>query len=58
VVNAMQGRAELRRGVSSLGRHALTKISESEMSAAIDRHLEGVRAEDAADRRNGYYRAR
>ena len=28
------------------------------MAAAVDRHLEGLEAEDAADRRNGYYRRR
>jgi Transposase, Mutator family len=41
-------------GYRPLGRQALAKIIETEM--AVDRHLEGLEAEDAADRRNGYYR--
>ena len=42
-------------GYRPLGR-ALAEIIETEMAAAVDRHLEGLEAEDAADRRNGYYR--
>ena len=43
-------------GYRPLGRQALAEIIESEMAAAVDRHLEGLEAEDAAGRRNGYYR--
>jgi len=45
-------------GYRPLGRQALAEIIETEMAAAVDRHLEGLEAEDAADRRNGYYRRR
>jgi len=43
-------------GYRPLGRRALAEIIETEMAAAVDRHLEGLEAEDGADRRNGYYR--
>jgi transposase-like protein len=43
-------------GYRPLGRQALAEIIEAEMAAAVDRHLEGLEAEDGADRRNGYYR--
>jgi putative transposase len=42
-------------GYRRLGRQALAEIIETEM-AAVDRHLESLEAEDAADRRNGCYR--
>ena len=45
-------------GYRPLGRQALAEIIESEMAAAVDRHLESLDAEDTADRRNGYYRRR
>ena len=45
-------------GYRPLGRQALAEIIETEMAAAVDRHLEGLEAEDAADRRNGHYRRR
>ena len=45
-------------GYRPLGRRALAEIIETEMAAAVDRHLEGLEAEDAADRRNGHYRRR
>ena len=41
-------------GYRRLGRQALAEVIETEM--AVDRDLEGLEAEDAADRRNGYYR--
>jgi transposase-like protein len=43
-------------GYRPLGRQALAEIIEAEMAAAVDRHMEGLEAEDGADRRNGYYR--
>jgi transposase-like protein len=39
-----------------LGRQALEEIIEDQMAAAVDRHLDRLEADDAADRRNGYYR--
>src|SRR5271157_2341022 len=42
-------------GYRPLGRQALAEIIESEMAAAVDRHLEGLEAEDPADRRNDDY---
>lgn len=39
-----------------LGRKALADVIESEMAAAVDRHLERLEAEETADRRNGYYK--
>ena len=39
-----------------LGRQALAQIIEDQMAAAVDRHLDQIEADDAADRRNGYYR--
>jgi putative transposase len=57
VVKAMQAEG-LDRGESyrPLGRQALQEIIEDQMAAAVDRHLDQLEAEDAADRRNGYYR--
>ncbi len=57
VVEAMQADGlDWGEGYRALGRRALAEIIEAEMAAAVDRHLEGLEAEDAADRRNGYYR--
>ncbi len=57
VVKAMQADGlDWGEGYRRLGRQALAEIIEREMAAAVDRHLEGLEAEDAADRRNGYYR--
>ena len=36
-----------------LGRQALAQIIEDQMAAAVDRHLDQIEADDAADRRNG-----
>jgi putative transposase len=43
-------------GYRPLGRQALAEIIEDQMAAAVDRHLDRLQADDAADRRNGYYR--
>jgi transposase-like protein len=43
-------------GYRPLGRRALAEIIEDQMAAAVDRHLDQLAADDAADRRNGYYR--
>ena len=57
VVKAMQADGlDWGEGYRPLGRQALAEIIETEMAAAVDRHLERLEAEDAADRRNGYYR--
>jgi putative transposase len=57
VVKAMQADGlDWGEGYRRLGRQALAEIIETEMAAAVDRHLEGLEAEDAADRRNGHYR--
>ena len=57
VVKAMQADGlDWGEGYRPLGRQALAEIIETEMAAAVDRHLESLEAEDAADRRNGYYR--
>jgi putative transposase len=56
-VKAMQAEGLDRgEGYRPLGRQAVAEIIEAEMAAAVDRHLEGIEAEDGADRRNGYYR--
>ena len=39
-----------------LGRKALEEIIEGQMAAAVERYLDRLGADDAADRRNGYYR--
>ena len=39
-----------------LGRQAVAQIIEDQMAAAVDRHLDQIEADDAVDRRNGYYR--
>jgi putative transposase len=57
VVKAMQADGlDGGEGYRRLGRQALAEIIETEMAAAVDRWLESLEAEDAADRRNGYYR--
>ena len=43
-------------GYRPLGRQALEEIIEDQMAAAVDRHLEQLEADAAADRRNGCYR--
>jgi putative transposase len=57
VVKAMQADGlEWGEGYRPLGRQALEEIIEDQMAAAVDRYLEQLEADDAADRRNGYYR--
>ena len=57
VVKAMQADGlEWGEGYRPLGRQALEEIIEDQMAAAIDRYLDQLEADDAADRRNGYYR--
>jgi putative transposase len=57
VVKAMQADGlEWGEGYRRLGRQALEEIIEDQMAAAVDRHLELLEADAAADRRNGYYR--
>ena len=56
-VKAMQADGlEWGEGYRPLARQALEEIIEGRMAAAIDRHLEALEADDAADRRNGSYR--
>ena len=57
VVKAMQAEGlDWGEGYRPLGRQALAEIIETEMAAAVDRHLESLEADDEADRRNGCYR--
>jgi hypothetical protein len=57
VVKAMQADGlDWGEGYRPLGRQALQEIIEDQMAAAIDRHLDQIDADDAADRRNGCYR--
>jgi putative transposase len=57
VVKAMQTDGlEWGEGYRPLGRQALEEIIEDQMAAAVDRYLDQLQADDAADRRNGYYR--
>jgi transposase-like protein len=59
IVKAMQADGlDWGEGYRPLGRQALEEIIEGQMAAAIDRHLDQLTADDAADRRNGYYRRR
>lgn len=59
VVKAMQADGlDWGEGYRPLGRQALEEIIEGQMAAAVDRHLAQLEADDAADRRNGYYRRR
>jgi putative transposase len=57
IVKAMQAEGlDWGEGYRPLGRQALEGIIEYQMAAAVDRHLDQLTADDAADRRNGYYR--
>jgi len=57
VVKAMQADGlDWGEGYRPLGRQALEEIIEDQMAAAVERHLDQLAADDAADRRNGYYR--
>jgi putative transposase len=57
IVKAMQAQGlDWGEGYRPLGRQALQEIIEEQMYAAVDRHLDQLGADDAADRRNGYYR--
>jgi len=57
IVKAMQADGlEWGEGYRPLGRQALEEVIEGQMAAAVDCHLDQLGAEDAADRRNGYYR--
>jgi putative transposase len=57
VVKAMQADGlDWGEGYRPLGRQALEEIIEDQIAAAVDRHLDQLGADDAADRRNGYYR--
>jgi putative transposase len=57
IVKAMQADGlDWGEGYRPLGRQALQEIIEDQMAAAVDRHLDQLKADDAADRRNGYYR--
>jgi putative transposase len=57
VVKAMQAEGlEWGEGYRPLGRQALEEIIEDQMAAAVERYLDRLEADDAADRRNGYYR--
>lgn len=57
VVKAMQADGlEWGEGYRQLGRQALEEIIEGQMAAAVDRYLDQLEADAAADRRNGYYR--
>jgi putative transposase len=57
IVKAMQADGlEWGEGYRPLGRAALAEIIEEQMTDAVDRHLEALGADDAADRRNGSYR--
>ena len=57
VVKAMQADGlDWGEGYRPLGRQALEEIIEDQMAVTVDRYLDQLEAEDAADRRNGYYR--
>jgi transposase-like protein len=57
IVKAMQADGlDWGEGYRPLGRQALQEIIEDQMAAAVDHHLDRLEADDAADRRNGYYR--
>jgi transposase-like protein len=57
VVKAMQADGlDWGEGYRPLGRQALAEIIEGQMVAAVDRYLDQLDADDAADRRNGHYR--
>jgi putative transposase len=57
VVKAMQADGlDWGEGYRPLGRQALEEIIEDQMAVTVDRYLDQLGADDAADRRNGYYR--
>jgi len=57
IVKAMQADGlDWGEGYRPLGRQALQEIIEDQMAAAVDRHLDQLEADAAANRRNGYYR--
>ena len=57
VVKAMQADGlDWGEGYRPLGRRALEEIIEDQMAGAVDHYLDQLGADDAADRRNGYYR--
>jgi putative transposase len=57
VVKAMQAEGlDWGEGYRPLGRQALEEIIEGQMAVAVERYLDRLEADDAADRRNGYYR--
>jgi hypothetical protein len=57
VVKAMQADGlDWGEGYRPLGRQALEEIIEGQMAAAVERYLDHLGVDDAADRRNGYYR--
>lgn len=57
VVKAMQADGlEWGEDYRPLARRAVEEIIEGQMTAAVDRYLEQLDADDAGDRRNGYYR--
>jgi transposase-like protein len=57
VVKAMQADGlDWGEGYRPLGRRALAEIIEDQMAGAVDHYLDQLGADDAADRRNGYYR--
>lgn len=56
MVKAMQAEGlEWGEGYRPLGRQALAEIIEDQMAMAVDRYLDQLEADDAPDRRNGYY---
>jgi putative transposase len=57
VVKAMQADGlDWSEGFRPLGRQAVAEIIEQQMAKAIDVYLDQLETDDAADRRNGYYR--
>src|ERR1700758_4751311 len=56
VVKAMQADGlDWGEGYRPLGHQALQEVIEDQMAAAVDRYLDQLGADEAADRRNGYY---
>jgi putative transposase len=57
VVKAMQADGlDWGEGYRPVGRQAVAEIIEDQMAEAVDRYLDQLQADDAADRRNGHYR--